>query len=76
MAELMSRMAYARRRGTDPASLRYAIRRDWVIPEVGPPAAPLTDAELGAVLAAEIDAMPEVEPLSDAELKALLGEEP
>jgi hypothetical protein len=36
----------------------------------------LTDAELGAVLAAEIDAMPEVEPLSDAELKALLGEGP
>jgi hypothetical protein len=27
MAELMSRMAYARRRGADPASLRYASRR-------------------------------------------------
>jgi hypothetical protein len=33
MAELMSRKAYARYRGCDPAAVRYAIRRGWVIPD-------------------------------------------
>ena len=32
MAELMSRMAYARHRGCVPSAVRYAIRRGWIVP--------------------------------------------
>jgi hypothetical protein len=33
MAALMSRKAYARYRGCDPAAVRYAIRKGWIVPD-------------------------------------------
>jgi hypothetical protein len=47
MAVLMSRRAYARHRGASPSSLRYAIRKGWVVPDPATGMIDLAQADAG-----------------------------